>query len=206
LDCGGTLIDPDKPFGKSSGIMARIIRPNFQRGPWNRPQRYRRRRNWLSDYQVRKLLFILAVLAVLWAVFYVQERWDGAEHSSPLSAQIAVVDGDTVRNNGQSYRLVGFNTPESGRRAGCREERALSAKATDRLEQLVSEGNVDLRRVACACPPGTEGTSACNHGRLCANLYVSGRDVGSILINEGLAERYVCGATSCPRRGDWCGG
>jgi len=29
-------------------------------------------------------------------------------------------------------------------------------------------------------------------------------DVGDILISEGLARRFVCGATSCPRRRPWC--
>jgi hypothetical protein len=33
-----------------------------------------------------------------------------------------------------------------------------------------------------------------------------GRDVGQILIAEGLAERYACWATACPKRRDWCAG
>ena len=35
-------------------------------------------------------------------------------------------------------------------------------------------------------------------------LTVGGQDVGTILIAEGLAERYVCGPTSCPPRKSWC--
>ena len=53
-------------------------------------------------------------------------------------------------------------------------------------------------------PPGTEGTRRCNHGRLCATLTAAGREVGAIMIAEGLARRYVCGATRCPPRGTWC--
>ena len=120
------------------------------------------------------------------------------------AVHIEVVDGDTVRSNGQVFRLVGFNTPKSGLNAQCSSERTLAAKATDRLQQLLAEGAPNLQRVACACEPGTEGTRRCNHGRLCARLTVDGRDVGSILISEGLAERFECWATSCPRRKDWC--
>src|SRR4051812_18529595 len=44
----------------------------------------------------------------------------------------------------------------------------------------------------------------CNYGRLCGSLTVGARDAGQILIGEGLAHPYVCGATSCPRRRQWC--
>jgi hypothetical protein len=49
-----------------------------------------------------------------------------------------------------------------------------------------------------ACHPGQEGTRNCNYGRLCGSLSIGGRDVGNILISEGLAHPYICGATSCP--------
>jgi len=69
---------------------------------------------------------------------------------------------------------------------------------------LLGGGGHVLTRVPCACRPGTEGTSACNYGRLCARLTVGGRDVGAIMIGEGLARPYVCGGTSCPPRAGWC--
>jgi endonuclease YncB( thermonuclease family) len=126
------------------------------------------------------------------------------EQSTSRAVHIEVVDGDTVRSNGQVFRLVGFNTPESGLNAQCSSERTLAERAIDRLQELLAEGTPNLQRVACACEPGTEGTRRCHHGRLCGRLTVDGRDVGSILISEGLAERFECWATSCPRRKDWC--
>ena len=116
-----------------------------------------------------------------------------------------VVDGDTVRVRGETFRLLGFNTPETGDLARCAAERDLALRATSRLRSLVSgAASAELIPMQCACPPGTHGTSACNYGRSCAILHADGRDVGSILIAEGLARPYACGPTSCPRRHQWC--
>ena len=122
------------------------------------------------------------------------------------SGRIDVIDGDTVRFNGERYRLVGIDTPESGDRARCDDERRRAEAATLRLRALVANGDARLVRVACACRPGQEGTRDCNYGRLCGSLLIGGMDVGGILIREGLAHSYVCGATSCPQRRPWCDG
>ena len=106
-----------------------------------------------------------------------------------LASTITVIDGDTVRANDQTYRLVGFDTPESGDRAQCQSERMLAARATARLQQIIAAGKIRLERVNCACRPGTEGTSSCNYGRLCAVLTADGHDVGELLISEGLAHQ-----------------
>ncbi|QIE44011.1 thermonuclease family protein (plasmid) [Rhodobacteraceae bacterium SC52] len=120
----------------------------------------------------------------------------------------SITDGDTVQIHGASKgtRLVGFNTPETYR-PRCDRELALGQQATARLKSLVRNADqVDLQLVACACPPATQGTDACNFGRSCGVLRVDGRDVGDILIAEGLAVAFHCGATSCPRMPrPWCG-
>jgi hypothetical protein len=76
-----------------------------------------------------------------------------------------------------------------------------------RATMITGQRHIDdprLTRVVCACRPGLEGTQNCNFGRLCGSLSIGGRDVGSILIGEGLAHPYVCGTTSCPQRRPWC--
>jgi endonuclease YncB( thermonuclease family) len=117
---------------------------------------------------------------------------------------ITVTDGDTIRAHGRAVRLVGFDTPEMGNRALCEGERSLGARASMRLRQLVAAGGLDLTLIPCNCPPTTEGTQACNHGRACGVLRSAGRDVGPLLIAEGLARAYVCQGTRCPRRQSWC--
>jgi len=119
---------------------------------------------------------------------------------------VRVIDGDTIRvyQKQPNVRLVGFNAPET-RRAACEPEHELGAKATRRLRDLVRDGNLDFEFVACSCPPGTEGTSACNYGRRCGTLKANGRDVGTILIAEGLAVPFQCGDTRCPKTPrPWC--
>src|ERR1700730_12798052 len=86
------------------------------------------------------------------------------------SADICVIDGDTIRvhHKQPNVRLVGFNAPET--RRACEAERELGAKATRRVRDIVQAGNLEFVYVACSCPPGTQGTSACNYGRDCGTL------------------------------------
>jgi endonuclease YncB( thermonuclease family) len=128
----------------------------------------------------------------------------GAISGTVAPTRIRVVDGDTIDIDGQPYRLVGYNTPDPGPSAKCAAERELAARTVRRLRQIVAGGNLRLQRVSCGCPAGTEGTDRCNHGRLCAVLTAGDRDVGQILIGEGLARRYNCLADRCPPKQSWC--
>jgi endonuclease YncB( thermonuclease family) len=127
--------------------------------------------------------------------------------SAPIDQRdVRVIDGDTIRvfQKQPNVRLVGFNAPET-RKAQCNAERGLGARATRRVRDLVRGGNLDFEFVACSCPAGTEGTPACNYGRRCGTLKADGKDVGAILIAEGLAVAFQCGATSCPKTPrPWC--
>jgi endonuclease YncB( thermonuclease family) len=118
---------------------------------------------------------------------------------------ISVVDGDTISVVGRpNVRLVGCDAPEAGTRGKCDRERELAKQAATRLSELVAKGPVQLTYVQCSCPEGTQGTTACDHGRDCGKLSVGGRDACSILIAEGLAHIFVCGLTSCPSKRSWC--
>jgi endonuclease YncB( thermonuclease family) len=154
------------------------------------------------------ILFFAAVGALL--VTLLMPYWDqfaakNAKGPTIIGApRIEVIDGDTIRANGQTYRLVGYDAPETGLNAKCESERRLAARATSRLRQIVAAGELRFQRVPCACPSGTEGTQRCNYGRLCAMLSLRAGNVGELLIAEGLARRYICGTTRCPPRQGWC--
>ena len=120
------------------------------------------------------------------------------------SGAIQVIDGDTISTQGQTVRLVGFDTPEAGMNAQCEAERTLAARATGKLRQLVARGDLDLSPVRCSCPAGTEGTPACNRGRACGVLTAAGKDVAAVLIADGLAKPFHCSRDRCPRRQPWC--
>lgn len=151
--------------------MASIIQPNFKQ---RRSSRYQRRvapketraKTEIPSWIAWCFVGVLFLLALYLSPSTNQLVQDIAMHT----ADIEVVGGDTVRNNGQIFRLVGFNTPEAGFNAQCSGEWALAKKATARLQQLLAGGVANLERVACACNPGTEGTQQCNHGRLCGRL------------------------------------
>jgi len=165
----------------------------------------------------RWLVFLALAPAVILAVaawYYASSRQAAVASAIPSSAvesiagnRLTVTDGDTIHISGQSKatRLVGFNAPETIN-ARCDRERELGNRATARLKQLVGTSNLQLRMVACSCPPGTEGTESCNYGRSCGSLLVDGRDVGEILMEEGLAVPFICGTYRCPKtQRPWCG-
>jgi endonuclease YncB( thermonuclease family) len=140
-------------------------------------------------------------------VFTCLLMFSGPILAAPIdSGEIRIVDGDTIRvyHKHPNVRLVGFNAPET-RRAACEAEGEQGAKATRRLRDLVRDGSLDFEFIACSCPTGTEGTPACNYGRRCGTLKAYGRDVGEILISEGLAVPFRCGETRCPKTPrPWC--
>src|SRR5262245_18611434 len=119
---------------------------------------------------------------------------------------VRVIDGDTIRvyHAQPNVRLVGFNAPET-RNAACAAEAELGAKAARGRPALSRDGVRASPDVAYSYPAETQGTVACNYGRDCGTLKSNGRDVGAILIEEGLAVPFVCGATHCPRTPKpWC--
>lgn len=129
----------------------------------------------------------------------------GARAEPITAGEITVTDGDTIFARGSSYRMIGYDTPESStpRRKVSGDERAVALLAKDRLTELLRSGQVDLTEVPCSCPVDKIGTNKCNHGRKCGVLSVDGKNVGATLIAEELAMPFICSATKCPKMPDW---
>ncbi|MCJ9720123.1 thermonuclease family protein [Agrobacterium sp. BETTINA12B] len=198
---------------------AQVI-PFAERRPVSQSPAFRKQSR--RGYGYRRLQIKIAVFLILLTVVLVSRvfhgnfisMWpsSGSEVAATTSASqfssqsFTITDGDTIRmGDGTPVRLAGFNAPEVFH-PQCDSEAALGNKATERLKQLVASGSTSLTRIACSCPPGTEGTDMCNFGRSCGILKVDGQDVGQTLISEGLAVPFMCGRTSCPKTPrPWCG-
>lgn len=101
-----------------------------------------------------------------------------------------VVDGDTLWLNGENIRLKDFDTPEPQTQiCGGAAEVALAHRASARLLDLLNGNEWTIERF------GYDSTSS---RRTLATIRINGRDVGDILIAEGLARRW-------PHGGEfWC--
>ncbi|WP_299593283.1 thermonuclease family protein [uncultured Tateyamaria sp.] len=106
------------------------------------------------------------------------------------SDRIRVVDGDTVAIGDVTYRLTGYDTPETYL-PRCAFEKDLGQRATNRLQALIS--SVETIRIE---PTGRDDY----YGRELAGMMVNALNVGEILISEGLARPYSGG-----KRLGWCG-
>ncbi|TCU10039.1 endonuclease YncB(thermonuclease family) [Rhizobium sullae] len=204
------------------GTQHREAIATFRSDPY--PRRSRHRKSSFLPRQVRwwgrrlardaVIVALIAMVGLLYSLFETgpKQFFLGTAGKSPNVAEqvwssFTVTDGDTVHVAGEraGTRLVGFNTPETFS-PQCTHERELGNRAKERLKELVSSPDVQLTKVACACPTGTEGTDACNYGRSCGVLKVDGRDVDQILIAEGLAVPSICRGDRCPRTPrPWCG-
>lgn len=106
-------------------------------------------------------------------------------------AQPATIDGDTLRDGDDRYRVENIDAPERGARAECPEERALAEAAS----VYVSEWIARARRVE-AHPTGRRD----RYGRVVARIDLDGVDLGERLIARGLAQRWR------GRKADFCSG
>ena len=99
-----------------------------------------------------------------------------------------VVDGDTIWLQGVNLRLESFDTPEPHNDiCGGEREKALAHQASARLLDLLNNNafNVEMH--------GKD-----RYDRTLATIRIGGRDVGDILISEGLARSWPNG------REFWC--
>lgn len=94
-----------------------------------------------------------------------------------------IVDGDTIWLDGQNLRLQSYDTPEPYNGiCGGQTEVALAHRASARLLQLLNTNAFVVH---------TAGED--RYGRTLATIKIDGRDVGDILIEEGLARPWPDG-------------
>jgi micrococcal nuclease len=105
-----------------------------------------------------------------------------------LSAFI-VVDGDTIKAPfGPTYRILGYDTPETYF-ARCDAERELGLAAKAKLEELLAHGEVRV----------IESGRIDRYGRSLAKVIVDGEDLAALMVREGLARPY-----RGEKRRSWC--
>jgi endonuclease YncB( thermonuclease family) len=114
-------------------------------------------------------------------------------------SHVRVIDADTVRANGETYRLYGIDAPEAGARARCDAERELAEVASARLRERIAQAE-DVIAIPAYDPRGRRVWPRDRYGRRLARIEVDGSDVGSDLVAEGLAQPWPHGAP----KPDWC--
>jgi micrococcal nuclease len=107
------------------------------------------------------------------------------KHGAPAKAA-CVVDGDTFWLEGEKIRAMGFDAPEMGP-PHCPKPGPLARTARARVLALLN-----------VAPPSIERHGLDPFGRTLAVVSIDGRELGGILIGEGLARPYVPGETP------WC--
>lgn len=115
-------------------------------------------------------------------------------------ATFSVYDGDQIKCNGVTYRLVGVNAPEVRaqpftKQKLCEPERIAGLRARDRLRQLARDPSAKLQEVLCY---------GSNFGRKCGVVTVREQNVAVTLVRENLGDEYYCGSKGCPKRRNWC--
>jgi len=161
--------------------------------------RYRRsgiiQQIWTAPWE--PLALIVAAMAV---IFVGSTLLDVDEITGQATAKFAncagrvqafcVVDGDTIRFEGEKIRIADIDTPEVFS-PKCAPEAALGRQATLRMQELLNQGEVTLVRF------GSRDVD--RYGRKLRVVKRDGRSLGEILVAEGLARRWD-GA-----RRSWCG-
>ncbi len=97
-----------------------------------------------------------------------------------LAAPVAI-DGDTLRDGSERYRIANLDAPELSPRARCGAEAELALRARAAAERMLAQA----RRVT-AEPVGRRDV----YGRVVAYVQVDGADLGEALIEAGLARPW----------------
>lgn len=106
-------------------------------------------------------------------------------------SQPVVIDGDTLRDGEERYRVENIDAPERGWRAECLEERALAEAARAYVDAWIA-GAAQVE----VAPSGRRD----RYGRVVGRVSIDGIDLGERLIARGLAQRWR------GRKADFCSG
>lgn len=124
--------------------------------------------------------------------------------TSPATAGIYVIDGDTIVVDREHIRVVGIDAPET-RQARCDAELRHGLAAKARVVALLQEACGPLASAqADRCLVIERQPRLDRYGRTLARIGIRGRDFGAVLIGEGLARAYICPRGRCPARKSWC--
>tara|TARA_R100000365_G_C2746842_1_gene76296 strand:+ start:577 stop:1014 length:438 start_codon:yes stop_codon:yes gene_type:complete len=136
---------------------------------------------------VQRTIFPLAaILICLSAPVIAREiHWEKCRPGQPNTPdKTCVVDGDTIWIEGVNVRMEGYDTPEPQTNlCGGEREKALAEQASDRLVELMNTRSWTLEL------SGSTG----GFGREIGTIYIDGRDVGEILVEERLARWWPDG-------------
>ena len=126
---------------------------------------------------MKHLLSVVAVVVFISPATAAQFEMCGRDRHT------CVVDGDTIWLNGLNLRLESYDTPEPYNDiCGGQAEVALARQASARMLELLNSNDFTVET-------GRED----RNGRVLATIKIGGRDVGEILISEGLARRWPDG-------------
>jgi len=150
------------------------------------------------NYRDTVLLFLLLMNFILLHPLEAVSLADRTYGSVTVDEVTSIYDGDTFRANIKAYpgligyrigiRINGIDTPEL--RAKCPQEKSLALKAKQfSVSHLRSAKTVELKNMKRG-----------KYFRIVADVYVDGKDLGQMLIDNRLAVPYAGGH----KAKDWC--
>ena len=117
-----------------------------------------------------------------------------ASVGSPALSATNIIDGDTLRIDGVTVRIVEIDTPETWQ-SRCENELVLGLKAKERLKEIIDSGPVRF-----------EKTGIDRYHRILARVFAGDVNIGEMLLAEGHALPYRAGPKSkLQRLRVWCG-
>ncbi|WP_299356727.1 thermonuclease family protein [uncultured Shimia sp.] len=134
--------------------------------------------------RLARVVIVIAILAIAAILsFDAIAQSSTIEKCGSAKRVTCVVDGDTIWFEGEKIRLKDFDTPEPTTNVcGGQSEKALASKASSRLLELLNENEFTIDR---------DGKD--KYGRTLAKIRIGGKNVGDILISEGLARSWPDG-------------